>query len=161
MTTKDEIERLFRENFKSLLTLAMRLTHDEQTAKDIVHDVFASLLDGNVETVTPAYLLTGVRFACLKHIRSLDTRQRLNNLYALDLNEIEDEEWPDEEDIAKLNEIIETQLSEQVKKTVKLRFTEKMTYKEIASQLRVSEVTVYKHLRHALIVLRQNFNRHG
>ena len=49
--------------------------------------------------------MNGVRYACLNHIRNLSTRDRLNRLYALDLDDIEDEEWPDDESIALLHDI--------------------------------------------------------
>lgn len=159
MTTKRDIEQLFRSNYTAMLTLAIRLLHEAETARDIVHDVFESVLSENLATVTPAYLLTGVRFACLKHLRSLSQRERFNNLYALDLDEIEDDEWPDPEDVARLNELIDHSLTEQDRRVVRMRFTDRMPYSEIAAQLGISEVAVYKHLRHAMDVLRQNFNR--
>lgn len=99
MTTNSDIEKLFRSNYTAMLTLAIRLLHDTDTARDIVHDVFESVLSENLSIVTPAYLLTGVRFACLKHLRNLSLRERFNSLYALDLDEIEDDEWPDPEDV--------------------------------------------------------------
>lgn len=159
MTTKNDIEQLFRSNYTVMLTLAIRLLRDTDTARDIVHDVFESVLSENLLTVTSAYLLTGVRFACLKHFRDLSLRERFNNLYALDLDEIEDDEWPDPEDVARLNELIDQSLTMQDRQVVRLRFNERMSYDEIAGQLGISEVAVYKHLRHAMDVLRQNFNR--
>ena len=159
MTTKSDIERLFRSNYPAMLTLAIHLLHDADTARDIVHDVFESVLSENLAEVTPAYLLTGVRFACLKYIRNLSQRERFINLYALDLDEIEDDEWPDPEDVARLNELIDQSLTEQDRRVVRMRFTDRMPYSEIAAQLGISEVAVYKHLRHAMDVLRQKFNR--
>lgn len=159
MTTNSDIEKLFRDNYMSMLTLAIHLLHDADTARDIVHNVFESVLSEHLSTVTPAYLLTGVRFACLKHLRSLSLRERFNNLYALDLDEIEDDEWPDPEDVARLNELIDQSLTVQDRRVVKMRFKERMSYDEIAGQLGISEVAIYKHLRHAMDVLRQNFNR--
>ena len=159
MTTKSDIGQLFRSNYPAMLTLAVRLLHDPETARDIVHDVFESVLSENLATVSPAYLHTGVRFACLKHLRSLSLRERFNNLYALNLDEIEDDEWPDLEDVARLNELIDRSLTEQDRRVVRMRFTDRLPYSEIAAQLGISEVAVYKHLRHALDVLRHNFNR--
>ena len=159
MTTISDIEKLFRSNYPAMLTLAIRLLHDADTARDIVHDVFESVLSENLSIVTPAYLLTAVRFASLKYLRSLSLRERFNNLYALDLDEIEDDEWPDPEDVARLNELIDQSLTMQDRRVVKMRFNELMSYGEIAGQLGVSEVAVYKHLRHAMDVLRKIFNR--
>lgn len=155
--TNSDIEKLFRSNYTTMLTLAIRLLHDTDTARDIVHDVFESVLSENLSTVTPAYLLTGVRFASLKHLRSLSLRERFNNLYALDLDEIEDDEWPDPAYVERLNALIDQSLSMQDRRVVKMRFNESMSYDEIAGQLGISERAVYKHLRHAMDVLRQNF----
>lgn len=159
MMTKDDIEQIFRSNYRAMLILANRMIHDEDAARDIVHDVFASLLSGSASAATPSYLMSGVRFACLKYIRSLSVREHLNKMYALALSEIEDEEWPDEEDIALIHEIIDRDLSELTKRIVRLRFRDRLTYSEIAKETGVSEVSVYKHLHHAMIVLRQNFYR--
>ncbi len=142
-----------------MLTLAIRMLHDAETARDIVHDVFESVLSENLSAVTPAYLLTGVRFASLKYLRGLSLRVRFNNLYAIDLDGIENDEWPDPEDVARLNELIDRELSEQCRRVVRMRFNQRMSYGEIARHLGISEVAVYKHLRHAMDVLRQNFNR--
>ena len=141
-----------------MLALAVRLLHNEEAARDIVHDIFASILSEQLKNVTPGYLLTGVRLACLKYIRSLSIKERLNRLYAVELHEIEDEEWPDDEVVVKINELIETLLPEKTKKIVRLRFNSQMKYKEIAETLSISEVAVYKHLHHAMNVLRQNLN---
>lgn len=158
MMPKEDIEQIFRSNYKAMLLLANRMVHDDDAARDIVHDVFASLLSGTVSSATPSYLLSGVRFACLKYIRSLSVRERLNKMYALDLSEMEDDEWPDEEAIAQIHEIVDRNLSELTRRIVKLRFCDRLTYWEIAEETGVSEVSVYKHLHHAMIVLRQNFN---
>ncbi len=160
MTTVNDIEQLFRGNFKALFTLANRLVHDEDTARDIVHDVFASLLSDSPQSVTKAYLFNGVRYACLNHIRSLSVRSRLYHLYAYELEATEEEICVEEEDVAWLNSTIENNLTEQCQRVLRLRFTSGLTYREIAEKLGISEIAVYKHLRHALNVLRKKFNEY-
>ncbi len=160
MTTVNDIEQLFRSNFKVLFTLANRLVHDEDTARDIVHDVFASLLSDSPQSVTKAYLFNGVRYACLNHIRSLSVRSRLYHLYAYELEATEEEICVEEEDVAWLNSTIENNLTEQCQRVLRLRFSSGLTYREIAEKLGISEIAVYKHLRHALNVLRKKFNEY-
>lgn len=143
-----------------MLILANRLLHDEDSARDIVHDVFSSLLSRNVESVTESYLLQGLRFACLKHIRSLSVKERINKLYALDCEEIETEDWPNEEEVSLIRKVVEFELPALTAKIVRLRFYERMSYKEIATNLSISEVTVYKHLHHAIGVLRKKLKDH-
>lgn len=160
MTTKHDIEPLFRTNYAAMLALAGRLLHDEDAARDIVHDVFARLLTENIALVSSAYLLKAVRNSCLNHIRDLSTRDRINSLYALDTDSYDDK-WPDEETIERLHAIIDRSLTAQCGNVVRLRFTEGMSYREISTTLGISEVAVYKHLRHALDVLRQKFRNNG
>lgn len=56
MTDRNDIELLFKSNFSRLHSLAMAMIHDDDSARDIVHDVFASLLaDHEGLVVSPAY----------------------------------------------------------------------------------------------------------
>ena len=157
--TVNDIERLFRDNYGAMYDAACRLVGDREAARDIVHDVFAELLSDGPAQVTAAYLMRGVRYACLNHLRSMSVRERIGGLYALDMEDDEDERWPDEHDVARLNEIVSRGLSEPNRRVLRLKFVERMTYREIAAELGISEVAVYKNLRHAMMVLRQNFNK--
>lgn len=158
--TKDDIELLFRTHYRKMLILANTLLHDEDAARDIVHDVFASILTGKADTVNEAYLMGGVRFACLKRIRSLSVEQRIKSLYAIDCYDVEKEDWPDEDIIDSLRKVIDCELSEMTGRIVRLRFYDRLTYKEIARLLSVSEVTIYKHLHHAIDVIRKKLKDH-
>ena len=141
----------------------MMLLRDEDAAKDIVHDAFASLLSANYPTsnLTETYLLSAVRHRCINHIRHLSVRQRFRQLYSKNAEEaIENEEWPDEETIAMLISAVGN-LSEACGRVVRLRFTDGLSYKQIAEKLGISEVAVYKHLRHAIDVLREKLSQNG
>ena len=153
----DSMERLFRENYGAMLALAGRLLHDGDEASDIVHDVFASLLRERPARITPAWLLGAVRYACMDRMRRLSSRERFLRCLALDADEIADDEWPDEEDVERLNMLLESLLTEQCRRVVRLRFAERMTYPAIAAELGISEAAVYKHLRHAITLLRTKF----
>ena len=157
MTTKDEIEQLFRSNYRQMFILANRMLRDEDAARDIVHDVFSSLLHKSLDSVNTSYLLNAVRYLCLKQIRSLTIKERFIKSYSLDIDGIETDDWPNEDDIEKLNSIINTHLSQKNRDVLKLKFIQNLKYKEIAEKLSISEVSVYKHLRHALTVIRQYF----
>lgn len=160
MIKQNEIERLFRSNYKPMLNVANRFLHDEDLAHDIVHDVFAALLNADVSTVTSSYLLNAVRYACLKHIRGLSVRERFNNLYSLEYSDESNEDtWPDENEITLINNIVDRHLPEQTRKIVRMKFNGQLTYKEIADELSVSEVTVYKHLRKAIIIIRNQLEK--
>lgn len=161
MTETDNIEQLFRTHYAAMHRLAMLTLRDEDVARDIVHDVFEALLSTGVTDASAAYLLRAVRNRCLNHLRGLSVRERFCNLYPPDEQEIDNEDWPDDDTIALIHSTIVNNLTDACRRVVELRFTDGMSYKEIASALGISEVAVYKHLRHAIDVLRQKVSQNG
>ena len=93
MMIKDDIELLFRTHYAAMYRLAMLMLRDDDTARDIVHDVFEALLASGRSDVSAPYLLTAVRNRCLKHIRSLSVQDRVKEVYSIDEREIEDNVW--------------------------------------------------------------------
>lgn len=158
MTT---IEQLFRAHYTAMHRMAMLILRDEDVARDIVHDVFESLLSVSQTDVSGPYLLRAVRNRCLNHLRGLSARDRFKELYAVDTREIAQEEWPDDDMIALIQSTVANNLSEACRQVVNLRFAEGLKYKEIALQIGISEAGVYKHLRHAIDVLRKKLSQNG
>ncbi len=161
MTTINDIEELFRTHYAAMHRLAMLILRDEDAARDIVHDVFESLLASCRTDVSDRYLLRAVRNRCLNHLRNLTTRERIRQFYALDEQEISDEDWPDDETVALIHSTVANCLTEDCRRVVELRFTDGKSYKEISAILDISEVAVYKHLRHAIDVLRSKLSQNG
>ena len=162
MTDKKHIERLFKEHYRQLYRLAKVLLHDDEIARDIVHDVFATLLYGANETSASAgYIFNAVRNRCLNYLRDASTHQRLVNHYLLEYEEYEAENWPDEETSARIHAIIKSELSQQCRRAMKLRFVEGLKYSEVAEAMGISETAVYKHVRHAIVTVRKKLNENG
>ncbi len=147
--------------------LAMLTLRDEDAARDIVHDVFASLLSAGPADVSAQYLLRAVRNRCLNYLRSLSSRQRFEELYIIEGCETAQEDSPldsgapDEDMLSLMRSTVETDLTDACRRVVRLRFTGGLSYKEIASELSISEVAVYKHLRRAIDVLRLKLSQNG
>lgn len=141
--------------------LAMKILRNDNVSRDIVHDVFEALLVSRKFDVSQAYLLAAVRNRCLKHIRNLSVRDRMKELYSVDVNEVEEEDWPDDGTIALIRSAVANDLTDACRRVVNLRFTEGKSYNEIAAMLGISKVAVYKHLRHAVDVLRQKLSENG
>ena len=161
MTKIDDIEKLFRIHYASMYRLAMLILRDENVSKDVVHDVFEALLRSGKKDVSEAYLLTAVRHRCLKHIRSLSVKNRFKEIFSINEEEILSEEWPDDETIGLIQKTIADDLTESCRKVVNMRFGESKSYQEIADMLGISAVAVYKHLRHAIDVLRKKLSQNG
>ena len=60
-----------------------------------------------------------------------------------------------------IQKIIANDLTEQCRKVVNLRFAQSKSYQEIADTLGISTVAVYKHLRHAIDILRKKLAQNG
>ncbi len=161
MTIKNGIEQLFKTHYMAMHRLAMLILRDEDTARDIVHDVFEAILNAGLTDVSDKYLLKAVRNRCLNHIKSLSVKERMKELYALDEKEIAEEEWPDDETIAMIHSTVANDLTNACRRVMEMRFTDGMSYKYIATSLGISEIAVYKHLRHAIDVLRQKLSQNG
>lgn len=162
MTTNDDIEQLFRTHYAAMYRLAMLTLRDDNAARDIVHDVFESLLISGKSDVSEAYLMTAVRNRCLKHIRHLSAQDRMKEMYSMDEKEKpEEEDWIDEETIMLIHATVSNDLTEACRRVVNLRYAENKSYQEITEILGISKVAVYKHLRHAIDVLREKLSKNG
>ncbi len=161
MTRFDDIEQLFRTHYATMYRLAMLILRDDNVAGDIVHDVFETLLVTGRSDVSGAYLMAAVRNRCLNHIRSLSAQERMKAVYSVGEEEIAGEDWPDDAIIALIQSTVSNDLSEACRRVVNLRFTEGLSYQDIADTLGISKAAVYKHLRHAIDFLREKLSRNG
>ena len=157
MTDQRKLEKLFKQHYRQMYRLATILLHDDAESKDVVHDIFARLLDDHRdlrEETAESYLLTSVRNRCLNVIRNRQIQERVERLYMLDLEAtIIPMERLDEElkSLYKGIELLEPPVCRDI---ILQHFRDGMTFKEIACCMGVSETTVYKHLRRALSQLR-------
>ena len=157
MTDQRKLEKLFKLYYRQMYRLATILLHDDAESKDVVHDIFAHLLDDHTdlrEETAESYLLTSVRNRCLNVIRSRQIQERVEHLYLLDLDTNITPTDRLEEELKTLHKGID-QLDPPVCRDIIIQhFRNGMTFKEIAHRMSVSETTVYKHLRRALSQLR-------
>ena len=132
------------------------MLHDMEESRDIVHDVFARLLDGDIRFDSGkagAFLSSCVRNACLNVMRSQDARERAMRDFPINDEDPGDSEAFESEIKALQNGI--SRLTPPVcREIILLHYRYGLTFKQIAIQLGVSETTIYKHLRNALNQLR-------
>ena len=156
MTNKNDIEQLFKAHYVQMCRVAIALLHNDELARDIVHDVFTTLLDSTSDTlVTGAYLLRAVRNRCLNHIRDCEIHQRIANRYFLYNEEYDAGDWPDDETITRVYTLIKSAISPQAQRVIELRFSDGLSFSRIAATMGISDSAVYRHLSHALTIIRQ------
>ena len=162
MTDKKKLETLFKQHYRQMYRQATILLHDDAESKDVVHDIFAQLLDDHRdlrEDTAESYLLTSVRNRCLNVIRSRQIQERVEHLYLLDLDTTISPTEHLNEELKALQKGI-AQLDPPIYRDIILQhFRDGITFKEIANHKGVSETTIYKHLRRALSQLRQQLQK--
>lgn len=150
------IESLFKQHYQAMYRLAFMMLHDEEDSRDIVHDVFARLLDGDIRfdsDKASAFLLSCVRNSCLNVMRSQSTRERAMRDYPID-DECTSDSEAFESEIKALQDGISQLTPPICREIISLHYRYGLAFKEIAARLQVSETTIYKHLRNALNQLR-------
>lgn len=183
---KETIEQLFRQHYLRMYQLARVLLKDDAASKDVVSEVFADVLDGKTQlgldnetandktiasepplpsTNAGSYLLVCVRHKCLNLLSRQKMKDRVHHLLKADtspsivpleatITEIDRETDKYEAILA----YMDTELTPQTRKVLNLRFRQKLKYREIATELGISEVAVYKHLAQGIRKLKQKFN---
>ena len=157
MTDQRELQKLFKQHYRQMYRLATILLHDDAESKDVVHDIFAQLLDDHRdlrEETALSYLLTSVRNRCMNVIRSRQIQERVEHLYLLDLDTTITPTELLEEELKALRIGIDLLEPPVCRDIILQHFRDGFTFKEIACRLGVSETTIYKHLRRALSQLR-------
>ena len=162
MTDQKELQKLFKQHYRQMYRLAIILLHDDAESKDVVHDIFARLLDGHSdlkEETAESYLLTSVRNRCLNVMRNRQIQERVERLYLLDLDTTITPTEKFEEELKVLYKGIDQLEPPVCRDVIVQHFRDGITFKEIASRLGVSETTVYKHLHRALSQLRTHLKK--
>lgn len=149
-----EIELLFRQHYAKLLQTARTLIYDEDEARDVVSEVFASLLRFPAEPDNAeAYLTTSVRNRCLNSLKRKDTTDKFRMAYANELLTAEQDGSEQEQADYRLDcvmDFMEKEMKPQTRRAFTLRHLGGLKYKEIADEMGISRVMVYKHLAQAM-----------
>ena len=158
--TKSELEILFKTHYTAMYRLAVSLLYDADEARDVVSDIFASLLDGGMAIRSDnsrGFLLTCVRNSCINVIRHKQMRERFIKLYSTKAEALADS--PDDSMmLAELREYIDNHLPPLSRRIFTLRYLQDMTCQQVADVVGVSRVTVHHHLSQSLEKINAYFN---
>ena len=150
--TKSELEILFKTHYAAMYRLAVSLLYDADEARDVVSDVFASLLGGGMAIRSDnarGFLLTCVRNSCINVIRHKQMRERFIRLYSTGAESQVDD--PDDSMmLAELRDYIDNHLPPLSRRIFALRYLQDMTCQQVADAVGVSRVTVHHHLSQSL-----------
>ena len=163
---KEEIAQLFRQHYGQMFQLARRMIYDDEESRDVVSEVFATLiktdiLPKNIE----GYLMASVRNRCLNLLEHKDVRAKFEHAYTLEMKQnvaTDDETFSYtsvEQCYQQMMSFAKRHLSAQTLTVFRMRHIDGMKYQEIADQLGISRVMVYKHLAKAMHTIKEYKNQ--
>lgn len=159
MNNQKDIERLFRQNYERMFLTARMLLCDEEEARDVVSDIFASLIinrNTSIEMNEAAYLLRAVRNKCLNiinhRILKVSAIKEIRS-YATD-DDLPYEELPLED----ILNYIDTHLERKTSDIVTMRYERGMSFKEIGQETGISRTAINKKITKALQTLKNHFS---
>ncbi len=130
--------------------LARTLLYDDEEARDVVSEVFSTLMKSDVAPRnTESYLLMSVRNRCMNLLEHKSVRAKFEQAYMIEMKS-EPQSTDDDDRLREVMDYAERNLTEQTLRVFRLRHLQGMKYQEIADELGISRVMVYKHLTQAM-----------
>ena len=186
MTRKD-VESLFKTHYTQMYHLALTLLFDEAESKDVVSEVFASLISGKAaikreqsdagissaerEQARPkvkvviradkakAFLLASVHHRCLNVLQHKQVQERFARLLTEDADTLISDNTAEEQmQMEELMRYVQDNLSPMEQNVFRLRYLREMTCQEVAEALNVSRQTVHTLLKQSVEKIRKYFN---
>lgn len=155
---KEEFEDIFRQHYLRMINFARCMLNDDEEAKDVVSEVLTKVWNGTIhidENRREAMLLTCVHNSCINLLNRRTIKERIHQLITLEnspsviLPVIDTPSYLD-----KIRKIIDTRLSPTDRKVITMKYMRNLKYREMAEELSVSEAAVYKHLVHAIKIIK-------
>ena len=157
--SRKAFEKVYREYAPRLYRFAEGYVMNAQEAEDIVQDAFLRFLEALPAlpdtTDVGNYLYSTAKNLCLnylKHLQVEDSHKEKLTEALIFSGSLEYED--DSELLDKVKECVKL-LPDQQRKIVELKIFRDMSYKEIAKELRISEVTVHTHVKRAYQTIRE------
>jgi len=160
MKPEKDIERMFRQHYEKMYHLARYLLSDDDESKDVVSEVFTTILANDAVLMPESeegFLMRSVRNRCLNLIAHKGVKERVAKLLIDDADVILSDETDGRlEQLMLLIDDLEPPLRKQI---FRLRYLKEMSYQEVADKMEVSKVTVFTHLSQAMDWIRKQFKR--
>lgn len=154
-------EIIFNHYYNRLYRLAFAYLMNRDLAEDTIQEVFVSLWD-TADTLSEMvhlqnYLYTSVKNACLDHFKHLQVidvnKDKLTEALVFSGTAEYEEDTTLQERVKQLL----SELPEQQRRVVEMKFFDGMSYNKIAEILNISEETVHTHIKRAYKFLRNSF----
>lgn len=149
---------MFRQHYEKMYNLARYLLSDDDESKDVVSEVFTTILANNAVLMPESeegFLMRSVRNRCLNLIAHKGVKERVTKLLIDDADVILSDKTDGRlEQLMLLIEDLEPPIRKQI---FRLRYLKEMSYQEVADKVGVSKVTVFNHLSQAMDWIKEQF----
>lgn len=151
---------MFRQHYGKMYNLARSILSDDDESKDVVSEVFTTILADDVVLMPESeegFLMRSVRNRCLNLIAHKSVKERVAKLLIDDADVILSDETDGRlEQLMLLIDDLEPPIRKQI---FRLRYLKEMSYQEVADKMEVSKVTVFNHLSQAMDWIRKQFKK--
>ena len=149
---------MFRQHYEKMYNLARYLLSDDDESKDVVSEVFTTILANNAVLMPESeegFLMRSVRNRCLNLIAHKGVKERVTKLLIDDADVILSDKTDGRlEQLMLLIEDLEPPIRKQI---FRLHYLKEMPYQEVADKVGVSKVTVFNHLSKAMDWIKEQF----
>ena len=160
MMTREKFEEIYRRHYPAMYRLARTILYDADDSKDVVSEIFARLLRGEIVPQTDrieGFLMTSVRNRCRDVLRHKNVRESVEKLFSSEMMRNLNKPVNDDDRLERLMLFVEAEFPPLSQQIFRLRFIREMTYEEVAEAVGVSRVTVYNHLSQSLQRIKEHF----
>lgn len=149
---------MFRQHYEKMYNLARSILSDDDESKDVVSEVFTTILADDVVLMPESeegFLMRSVRNRCLNLIAHKGVKERVTKLLIDDADVILSDKTDGRlEQLMLLIEDLEPPIRKQI---FRLHYLKEMSYQEVADKVGVSKVTVFNHLSQAMDWIKEQF----
>ena len=151
---------MFRQHYEKMYNLARYLLSDDDESKDVVSEVFTTILANNAVLMPESeegFLMRSVRNRCLNLIAHKGVKEMVTKLLIDDADVILSDKTDGRlEQLMLLIEDLEPPIRKQI---FRLHYLKEMSYQEVADKVEVSKVTVFNHLSQAMEWIRKQLEK--
>lgn len=151
---------MFRQHYEKMYNLARYLLSDDDESKDVVSEVFTTILANNAVLMPESeegFLMRSVRNRCLNLIAHKGVKERVTKLLIDDADVILSDKTDGRlEQLMLLIEDLEPPIRKQI---FRLHYLKEMPCQEVADKVGVSKVTVFNHLSQAMEWIRKQLKK--
>lgn len=155
----DEFDELFRSSYRSLYHHAYSLLNDAEESRDVVSEVFVKILETRrSDQANVRYLMALVHNKAVDVLRRRKVEDEARQTMLHDYQTLMLPDGHKEERLREIIRFVETELTPQTKRILRMCYDDKKSYRQVAEELDISIQAVNKHISQALGKLRERFN---